>query len=217
MLDWTAIDTVLLDMDGTLLDLRFDNFFWLEYLPRRYAEQHGLPLPEAKARLERFSASLQGSLNWYCLDHWSRELELDIEAIKREVSAGVKFRPGAEDFLRFLRASGKHCVLLTNAHPKALEIKHVASGLGTYLHAMYSTHPFGLAKENEGFWPAFAYATGIDYHRCLFIDDSLPVLRRAREEGVARLLQVLQPDMSLPPRAASEFPGILHFSELLPA
>lgn len=54
MLDWTAIDTVLLDMDGTLLDLHFDNFFWLEYLPLRYAEQHSLPLPVAKARLEGF-------------------------------------------------------------------------------------------------------------------------------------------------------------------
>ncbi|MES2603321.1 MAG: haloacid dehalogenase, partial [Pseudomonadota bacterium] len=26
MVNWSAIDTVLFDMDGTLLDLRFDNF-----------------------------------------------------------------------------------------------------------------------------------------------------------------------------------------------
>ena len=32
-LDWTSIDTVLLDMDGTLLDLRFDNWFWQEHVP----------------------------------------------------------------------------------------------------------------------------------------------------------------------------------------
>ena len=27
MIDWTSIDTVLLDMDGTLLDLHYDNAF----------------------------------------------------------------------------------------------------------------------------------------------------------------------------------------------
>ena len=40
MIDWDDIDTVLLDMDGTLLDLHFDNFFWMHYMPRRYAEIH---------------------------------------------------------------------------------------------------------------------------------------------------------------------------------
>jgi hypothetical protein len=29
--DWSAIDTVL-DMDGTLLDLRFDNWFWQDLI-----------------------------------------------------------------------------------------------------------------------------------------------------------------------------------------
>ncbi|MEC8348362.1 MAG: haloacid dehalogenase, partial [Pseudomonadota bacterium] len=27
-LDWQNIDTVLLDVDGTLLDLHYDNFVW---------------------------------------------------------------------------------------------------------------------------------------------------------------------------------------------
>ena len=27
-IDWTQLDTILLDMDGTLLDLEFDNHFW---------------------------------------------------------------------------------------------------------------------------------------------------------------------------------------------
>jgi putative hydrolase of the HAD superfamily len=34
-LDWDRIDDVLLDMDGTLLDRHFDNFFFEEELPRR--------------------------------------------------------------------------------------------------------------------------------------------------------------------------------------
>ena len=42
--DWRAIDTVLLDMDGTLLDLRFDNYFWLELVPRKYGAMAMLPV-----------------------------------------------------------------------------------------------------------------------------------------------------------------------------
>ena len=39
MIDWNAINTVLLDMDGTILDLHFDNYFWKEYVPQKYAEK----------------------------------------------------------------------------------------------------------------------------------------------------------------------------------
>ena len=51
MIDWSSLDTVFLDMDGTLLDLHFDNHFWLEHLPRRYAEQFDLTPEDAKNTL----------------------------------------------------------------------------------------------------------------------------------------------------------------------
>lgn len=217
MLNWSAIDTVLLDMDGTLLDLRFDNYFWLEYLPQRYADHHGISIEAATAWLKAFSESLHGTLNWYCVDHWSEATGMDIEALKREVRHHVRYRPGAVEFLQALHARGKRCILVTNAHPKALELKLVASGLGDYLHDRYSSHPFGLAKENPGFWAALAQHARLDYQRCLFIDDSLNVLRQAAAEGLPHLVQVLQPDTTQAVRPVSEFTGILHFSEIMPA
>ena len=51
MLDWSKISTVLLDMDGTILDLHFDNHFWLHHLPLRYSEIHQVNLAEAKKSL----------------------------------------------------------------------------------------------------------------------------------------------------------------------
>lgn len=42
-IDWQAVDTVLLDMDGTLLDLAFDNYFWQKLVPETYGEQQDLP------------------------------------------------------------------------------------------------------------------------------------------------------------------------------
>ena len=72
MFDWEDIDTVLLDMDGTLLDLHFDNHFWLEYVPQRYAEQHGISLDAAKQELMQRYRQVEGTLDWYCVDYWSR-------------------------------------------------------------------------------------------------------------------------------------------------
>lgn len=216
MVNWSEIDTVLLDMDGTLLDLSFDNYFWLEYLPQRYAAHHDCPLADARALLTRLSDSLHGSLDWYCLDHWTGRLQMDIEALKHEVSHLIRLRPGTADFLAFLRAQGKHAMLVTNAHPKALRLKLAASGLDQHLGDCLSSHQLALAKENSGFWQRLQEHAGLDYARCLFIDDSLNVLRRARAEGLNHTLQMLQPDTTLAPRPPSEFPGIIHFRELMP-
>lgn len=217
MVNWSRIDTVLLDMDGTLLDLHFDNYFWLEFLPGKYATHHGCDLPSASRFLTDLSDSLHGTLEWYCLDHWSDRLQMDVEALKLELRHLIRFRPGTREFLAFLAARGKRALLVTNAHPKALKLKLQASGLGLHLAQHVSSHDLQLAKENAGFWLRLKEEQGLDFERCLFIDDSLSVLRRARAEGVAHTLQVLQPDMTQPPRAASEFPGLLHFDELMRA
>ena len=217
MIDWTLIDTVLLDMDGTLLDLHFDNHFWLTHLPRRYAEHHGCSLPEAQQILTQLSKSLYGTLDWYCLDFWSARIDMDIEALKREVRHLIRFRPGTLQFLAFLQQQSKRTLLVTNAHPKALQLKLDASGLDHHLPQRISSHDLQLAKENAGFWQRLRLHADLDYTRTLFIDDSLDVLRRARAEGLPHTLQILQPDTTQAPRAASEFPGVLHFEELLPA
>lgn len=215
MIAWDEIDTVLLDMDGTLLDLSFDNFFWLEYLPQRYAEEKSVSLGKSKALLEARSVATFGSLDWYCLDHWSRDLDMDIAALKREVHDRICFRPGATDFLAYLRQHKRSAILVTNAHPVALQIKLESSGLDQHIERRISTHEFQLAKENAGFWPRLAEREGLDLSRCVLIDDSHRVLARAREEGIPHLFQVLQPDSRQAPAETSAFTGIVDFSELM--
>lgn len=215
MVNWSAIDTVLLDMDGTLLDLSFDNYFWLEYLPTRYAQHHACDLASAQQYLNDLSASLHGTLNWYCLDYWSAQISMDVEALKTEVKHLIRFRPGTVEFLAYLQAQRKKAIMVTNAHPKALELKLLASGLGKHMQVCFSSHSFQLAKENSGFWERLGRHAQLDYSRCLFIDDSLSVLRCAQAEGISNLLHVLQPDSTQAVRPRSEFPGLLDFRELM--
>src|ERR1700736_1757228 len=64
-IDWSKIDTVLLDMDGTLLDLRFDNWFWQELIPSHYAAQNGLSAPDALGLLNPRFHAVRGTMQWY--------------------------------------------------------------------------------------------------------------------------------------------------------
>ncbi|WP_419603086.1 GMP/IMP nucleotidase [Thiolapillus sp.] len=215
MFDWAQIDTVLLDMDGTLLDLHFDNHFWLEYVPRRYAEQHGLSLEAATEELMQRYRRVEGTLDWYCVDYWSRELALDIPLLKTEVEHLIAVHPHVTDFLECLGTSGKSRVLVTNAHQKALQLKMGKTRLGAYLDQVISAHDIGLQKENPAFWERLQQVVHFSPERSLFIDDSLPVLRSARDFGIGNLLCMLQPDARQPAREISEFPALQHFEPLL--
>lgn len=214
--DWSAVKSVLVDMDGTLLDLHFDNHFWREYLPRRYGERRGLSLAQAQAELRPRFRAMQGSLQWYCLDHWSRELDMDVLALHRERREFIRVLPQAQEFLQRIRAAGKRLVLVTNAHPDTLALKLTHTRLGGYFDRIVSSHVFGAPKETAAFWQAFARAEPIDREASLLLDDSLAVLRAARDYGLRYLIAMRRPDSSEPARAISEFPAVETLAELLP-
>ncbi len=216
MLDWNAIDIVLLDMDGTLLDLHYDSYFWLEHLPVRYAQHHELEPDQAKEHLMERIIAEQGTLNWYCVDYWSKELGVDIGALKREIQHKVAFRPHVEDFLLALRKRGITTVIVTNAHQKSLTMKLEQTGLDQQVDKIVCSHDFGLPKEDVQFWHKLQTVVPFDPERALLIDDSLPVLRSAQQYGIRQLLTVLQPDSQQQRREIEEFNGIDHFDEISP-
>jgi HAD superfamily hydrolase (TIGR01509 family) len=216
MLEWDRIDTVFLDMDGTLLDLHFDNHFWLEYVPLRYAAVRGLQ-PEAARRelLERYR-SVEGTMEWYCIDHWSRELGLDIALLKQEVDHLIAVHPHVVEFLEALQSSGKRRVLVTNAHQKSLALKLERTRLGGHLDGVICSHDLGLPKEAPGFWEKLHVIEPFDKERTLFVDDSPSVLAAARRYGIRWLLRVLRPDTQGPVREAEGYDAIHDFSEIVP-
>ncbi len=214
-LAWNRIDTVFLDMDGTLLDLHFDNHFWLEHVPLRYAEKHAMPVAAAKDELYPRFRAVEGTIDWYCIDYWSRQLDLDIGALKREVEHLIRVHPHVAEFLRSLRASGRRVALLTNAHHKVIELKMAATGLQDHFDQLICAHSFRLPKEDPQFWPRLAAQDPFDPQRTLFVDDSLPVLRAARAFGIRHLRAVRLPDSQGPPRRTEDFVAIERFDELL--
>jgi len=216
MLDWTRIDTVLLDMDGTLLDLNYDNHFWLEHVPRRYAEHHGLTLEDAKDVLRGRYRRVEGTLDWYCVDYWTRELGLDIALLKEEVNHLIAVHPHVVDFLDAVRASRRRLVLVTNAHGKSLDIKFRRTRLNGHFDKVVCAHDLGLPKEQPVFWEKMQGVEPFRKDSALLVDDSLPVLRSAHRYGIAQLLAIRNPDSKAPEKDVGEFAAIGSFSEILP-
>ena len=217
MINWQQINTVLLDMDGTLLDLHFDNYFWLDHLPNSFAEQNGISKQEAMATLTPHFENLRGTLNWYCLDYWSDLLKVDIVALKQEVDHKIGFRPHVPDFLAALKSAGKKTIIITNAHRDSLNLKLAKTHLDTQVDRIISAHDYSLPKEHQGFWQALMKDEPFDLDQTLFIDDSLPVLASAAQYGIQHLLCIYQPDSQQPPRGIDDFPAINHFDEIMPS
>jgi putative hydrolase of the HAD superfamily len=215
-LPWSEIDTVLLDMDGTLLDLHFDNQFWLRHVPDAIASRTGISPELALAELRERYRQVQGSLKWYCVDHWSAELGLPIAELKEEISHFIRVHPHAFEFLAAARRAGKRLILVTNAHVASLALKLRRTSLGTHLDDIVVSHDLGLPKEAPGFWPRLHALIPFDPERTLLVDDSLPVLRAARRYGIVYLLAVARPDSQQAPRDTEEFPAIHDFAEVLP-
>jgi len=216
--DWSSIDTVCLDMDGTVLDLYFDNLFWLDVLPRRWGAERGLDYDAAIAALRPRFEAWRGTLEWYCVDHWSRELALDIPALKHECRNEIRYLDGATEFLDLLRRIGRRVLLTTNAHPATLAVKNSVTQLERHFDELLSSHAFGVPKESPSFWKKLHECHGVDVRRTLFVDDSAAVLDGARTAGVAWLYQVLQPDSTRPPHASLDgIPGIVRLADLGPS
>jgi len=230
-LPWDDIDTVLLDMDGTLLDKHFDDYFWEQYLPEHYSLRHDLGLEQARAELLARYQRTAGSLLWADLDHWSRELGFDLVALKEQLASLIVLRPRVESFLDRCRQAGKQLYLVTNAHHRTLALKlgrvDLASRLDRIVHAgsdagrpelpaLPPVAAINRAKEEPEFWLELQGLLAFDPARSLLVDDSEAVLATAASCGIRHLRHIARPSSRLPARFSPRFPSIEHFDEIMP-
>ncbi len=216
IVDWNCIETVLLDMDGTLLDRHFDDYFWLEHVPETFSKKNGIPLARAKEDLYRLFRSQENTLNWTDLDYWSQRLGLDIPVLKQEVDHLVAVHPFVVEFLLFLRRHGKSVYLVTNAHSKTLDLKMRKTLLGPYFTGIISAHELGLPKEDNGFWNKLRAKIPYDPERTLLAEDSETNLETARLFGIRYLIYVGRYSSTIAPTASARFTSIHFFNQLIP-
>ena len=213
---WQDIETVLLDMDGTLLDLHFDNHFWLQHVPLCYAKKHSLSSDEAHKRLMERYSEVRGSLDWYCIDFWSRELSLDIEQLKHDIAEKISIRPDVVEFLSWLNKNEKRVVLVTNAHPASLNLKMDKTNLHVHFDKIINAHEIGQAKEEEGFWEKLQDYEAYSKQNTMLIDDNLEVLECAKQYGIQYCFGIHQPDSQGDAISSNRFIALNSFKEILP-
>lgn len=216
-LDWQNIDTVLLDVDGTLLDLHYDNFVWDQRVPEAYANLKQLPLPDAKQQLLEQMRMVHGTIDFYSFDFWSEQTGLDITDLHQQESQRIAFRADAEAFLDWLAQSAHDAIIATNADHNSLRIKEDVIALSQRVDQVYSSQDFGSPKEEQAFWTQLQQRCDFDPRRTLFLDDTERVLNAAAEFGIGQVWHVRTPDSQRGPRPPSAHPSIDQFHEIYPA
>lgn len=214
-LPWNEIDTVLLDMDGTLLDLAFDNFFWLELVPQKFARLHRLEHETAQCEIERLYAGVSGTLSWYCIDHWTAKLGLDIRVLKREHGHLICYLPMATQFLQALRKRRKRLILVTNAHRETLAIKIERTAIDSWMDVVVSSHDYRAPKESDAFWNELSRQHPFEPRTALLLEDSEPVLSAAKKFGIGHLIAIRRPDSRREPRDISKFAAVDGVADLV--
>lgn len=212
---WDGVDDVLLDMDGTLLDRHFDNVFFEEELPRRYAARHGLEVDEALERVLTMYRAVEGELAWTDLHYWTRTLGIDVVRLTKELEHRIDFLPDAEDFLRHLRAHGKRVSVLTNAHAAGVAIKVARTGVDRHVDRIVSAFEIGYLKMRPEYWPICQHLLGFDPSRSLYIDDDEACVAAAHEYGIGHVYHRSKSSSRLPAQPSSRYVSIESFHALI--
>ena len=203
-------------MDGTLLDLHFDDQVWNHALPVRYAQDTEVSLDAASSLVKAQLHRARGTLQWYCLDHWTAEFGINIAELEKGLAHLIRVRPGAIAFLEKITRRNCQTILATNAHPDSLALKLEKTGIARYFDAVISAHDLGMPKERDEFWHLFASRIHINHPNVALIDDNHEVLKAARRFGIRHLRGIQMPNSSGEPVRSAEFHCVDSFATISP-
>jgi putative hydrolase of the HAD superfamily len=197
---WDEIDYVFLDMDGTLLDKYYDDYFWEHFVPEVYATRNLVDITDARKLLLDTYKSVESTLQWTDLDYWSDRLGLDIVALKREISHLVNIHPHTIDYFEYMQKIG---------------IKMEQVNIEKWFSQIVCSQEVGAAKEQPEFWHNLQQVLPYNPKRTLFADDTEKVLHSAKASGLQHLIHVAKPSSRLPVQFSTQYQSIVNFRELM--
>ncbi|KAE9527815.1 GMP/IMP nucleotidase [Testudinibacter aquarius] len=215
IIDWDNIDTILFDLDGTLIDLHLDAYFWKQLVPQTYADKEGLDAQTCHARIQQLYRDIEHSMQWYDIDHWAKTLDLPIREMQRQHALNTQVRSGVYPLLESLQKLDKQLILLTDSHPFSLQVKMDNCNLSSYFEQLLSSHQFQRPKMHSALWQSVYQHCQLNPDRTLLIDDMEPVLDQAKSNQMAYTLGITTPDSQQPPKQFNNHPSITDFQTLL--
>jgi len=150
---------VSLDLDGTIVNRDYVDYFWLELVPTLYAERHGLSLEEAKKEVQRqYDEIGPKDLRWYNPQYWFQRFGLDSGMLSWALEEAGRFVKPYRDALEFVEAAqGKaQLVLSTSASREFIGIvfARVPELAPVFTHVFSSTSDFSLPGKPPEFYKA---------------------------------------------------------------
>lgn len=214
-INWTHIDTVILDLDGTLIDLYFDHYFWRYHVSQYYAQKCGISPEQSQRQLKQRYDAIEHSINWYDIDFWAKELDLPLRDLLLERGPQVQVREDVYPFLDILQHKGIRRILLTDSHPFTLEVKLKHCDLAPHFDLLLSSHQFGAPKIEQQLWHNLQKVYPFDPAKTVFIDDTEKVLDSALQFGIAYTIGVENPDSSLANKTFSRHISVDNYMKLV--
>jgi len=184
-----SVSVVSFDLDGTLVTREYVDYFWLELVPRLYAERHSLGLEEAK-RIVYASYDEVGprDVRWYMPGYWFRRFGIEdrLEDALREAAERVRPYPDALEVVEWLRG---RCTLVICTSAAREFVNLVLSRIPLYRssfkHVFSSSSDFGFPGKPPAFFQRVSELLGVSPQEILHVgDDEENDFANARRAGV---------------------------------
>lgn len=213
---WSEIDTVLLDMDGTLFDRHYEDYFWEVEIPKQYAIKTGMTFKEAKALVMELYFKQEKSLNWSNVEYWEKELGLELWNLRFQLKHLVKLHPHTLRFLRFLKKQNKKIYLVTASPQRDIEFKLGHSKIFEFFDGVCTAHEFNLPKQDILFWKKLQKKLKYSCNRTLFVDDKEDMINAAELSGIKWIIFKSKFSSKLPPKIPKKMLYVHHFDDIIP-
>ena len=184
----------LIDLDGVILDTKYDNYFWQEYIPKIYAQLNDMPIADAINVTHSLFHYKKKTKDWYDIVYWSNMLGIDIakEKEKKDNMDKISLKEGSLEILNLLKLRGKKLFLITNAHRTTLNIKLKKFDISKYFDEMICSHELAYIKEDIQFWHVLRVKLKLDYKYSVLVEDTFDNINSAYHAGLNNFVYISQ-------------------------